>query len=437
MSAETYMPQGTTPSTSSFTCNTCGIRFITAELQRQHMKTDWHRYNLKRRVAQLPAISSDVFAHKILQQQRLAHLQQEVDEFGFAIRPKRRSGVHDKKKKTPFGETRGRGSKFDGYEYREASPATSITSEFSQFSLGEPVVHEESESNIDTASELGYSEKSDNDFDTEDEFVFTTEDEEFATESETEDEEELVEVMPLSYCFYCGKNNQEIEHNIKHMFNDHGLYIPERAYLQDLEGLLTFVNEVITIDNECLSCGFQGKNLESIRQHMQSKRHCRIPYETKLEKDMISEFYNFDISEEDNSNSGSTRRVLFTEKDDNILIHLSNRRNHNETSSSYALRRRSPYHNNKTILPTGLQVRDRTNFRYIHPPASLVRRSSDSKKSVVVADRRYAPGITPRTVSKQEKQSRALENKAKNLDLRRAKSKRVNFQPHFRDEILQ
>lgn len=422
MSTETseFMPQGSTPSTSAFTCVTCGSRFITAELQRQHMKTDWHRYNLKRRVADLPSISSDVFAHKILQQQKLAHLKEEVDEFGFPILPR---GKLAGKKKT-VASRRGRALQESGSAVRDASPATSINSEFSQFSLGDGIsVHEDSESNVETGSELGFS---DHDIEPEDDFELTTEDEEFVTESETEDEEELVEVMPITYCFYCGKNNYEIEDNIKHMSNDHGLYIPERSFLQDLEGLLTFVNEVITIDNECLSCGFIGKNLESIRQHMQSKGHCKIPYESNLEKEMISEFYEF--GEEGDSNRS---KVFVTDRDDNALVHLSNRRQNYINGSSSR-----PTDHIRTVLPSGLQVSNRANIRYIHPPASLIRRGSDAKKSMVVADRRYAPGLTSRAVTKQERQTRIVETKMRNLDLRRAKYKRVNYQEHFRDEML-
>ncbi|KAJ1678435.1 pre-60S factor rei1, partial [Spiromyces aspiralis] len=37
-----------------YTCLTCQIAFHTAIEQRNHYRTDWHRYNLKRKVAGLP-----------------------------------------------------------------------------------------------------------------------------------------------------------------------------------------------------------------------------------------------------------------------------------------------------------------------------------------------------------------------------------------------
>lgn len=44
-----------------FTCISCRIKFESAELQRDHFKTEWHLYNLKRRVCHLDAIDLDTF----------------------------------------------------------------------------------------------------------------------------------------------------------------------------------------------------------------------------------------------------------------------------------------------------------------------------------------------------------------------------------------
>ena len=51
-----------------YTCITCRVGFGTSELQRGHYKTDWHRYNLKRKVAELPPVTADTFQQKVLAQ---------------------------------------------------------------------------------------------------------------------------------------------------------------------------------------------------------------------------------------------------------------------------------------------------------------------------------------------------------------------------------
>lgn len=54
--------------TSPFTCITCRVAFKDLEIQRQHYKSDWHRYNLKRKVAELPPASAEEFQKKVIAQ---------------------------------------------------------------------------------------------------------------------------------------------------------------------------------------------------------------------------------------------------------------------------------------------------------------------------------------------------------------------------------
>lgn len=53
-----------TPSSGLYTCLACQVAFQSAEGQRNHYKSDWHRYNLKRKVVSLPPVTSDQFNAK-------------------------------------------------------------------------------------------------------------------------------------------------------------------------------------------------------------------------------------------------------------------------------------------------------------------------------------------------------------------------------------
>lgn len=431
------MPQGSNPLTSPFTCNTCGIKFVSADLQRQHMKTDWHRYNLKRRVAQLPSISSELFAEKVLLQQNESDEEEDEDEYGFHInrrKPSKGSKQLTKKflkKQAKFDLLRRTREDGDESHVRALSPV-SISSEFSQFSLGDSE-HLSVNNDTDTGSELNFTDTS--------EFtdVDVTADEEEYLDSDMESDEEL-EVTPITHCFFCGTNNKEIETNIKHMFNKHGLYIPERSYLVDLEGFLSFLSEIFTVDLECLVCGFLGKNLESIRQHLRTKGHCRVPYESKEEKSFISEFYDFNV-EDSVSKPKSNKKVTFTEEgdsDDGVLVDVS--RSSDESLQNGVNDNYSVVHVDRTgvelTLPTGSRIGHRSMARYYRQNIALPRDSSESERTVAVVDRRFAPGLNYHEVSKQEKETRKATQKANNEYLRKSKPRRVNFQPHFRDEIL-
>jgi pre-60S factor REI1 len=60
-----------------FTCVTCNVAFDDSDLQREHYKTDWHRYNLKRKVAELPAITAHDFNDRLkLQKETVGFLKE-------------------------------------------------------------------------------------------------------------------------------------------------------------------------------------------------------------------------------------------------------------------------------------------------------------------------------------------------------------------------
>ena len=57
--AATTIGAATTTSSSSSKCNTCGGSFPDAASYRAHFKSEWHRYNLNRKMKSLPIVSSE------------------------------------------------------------------------------------------------------------------------------------------------------------------------------------------------------------------------------------------------------------------------------------------------------------------------------------------------------------------------------------------
>lgn len=47
-----------------YTCISCQVAFQSAESQRNHYRSDWHRYNLKRKVVNLPPVTLNQFNAK-------------------------------------------------------------------------------------------------------------------------------------------------------------------------------------------------------------------------------------------------------------------------------------------------------------------------------------------------------------------------------------
>ncbi|CAM9016402.1 unnamed protein product [Wickerhamomyces anomalus] len=415
-------------SASYFKCNSCAIQFPNSDSQRFHMKSDWHRYNLKRRVAQLPPVDAHVFAEKL--QQSKQH-EEERDEFGFAvIKPKEPKKLHIQQRVR--GDIhRGRPVQVAGDIERAISPASTVASEFSSFSLGDSVYsHPGTHSDIgsdfeEIASQVGtdpsYVPSGDEDEDNDETF-----------DSESHHEEPL---QPITSCIYCGIPHHDVETNMSHMFKNHGLYIPERTYLVNLEGLLEYLISVIVIDNECLCCNFQGRSLESIRAHMSSKGHCRLPYESKLEREEFARFYDFSSIETNPEKSKSSKKVGFSgvdEETDEIIVDESS--DSDDANDNYTLVHIDPIDSNLS-LPNGNRLGHRQFRKIYRQNLPLPREPSQGQLTVSSADRRFAGGLTLPQQQKEDKAIKMFETKQKSTQIRR-EVKRINFQPHYRDPML-
>ncbi len=81
--------------------------------------------------------------------------------------------------------------------------------------------------------------------------------------------------------------------NTVHMERIHGMFIPEKQYLVDLEGLLASLQQRVLEFHECLYCGKFKSNAFAAQTHMRDKAHCKIPYTTEAEQLEIGEFYDF------------------------------------------------------------------------------------------------------------------------------------------------
>ncbi|XP_011802843.1 PREDICTED: zinc finger protein 622 [Colobus angolensis palliatus] len=57
---------------ATYTCITCRVAFRDADMQRAHYKTDWHRYNLRRKVASMAPVTAEGFQERVRAQRAVA-----------------------------------------------------------------------------------------------------------------------------------------------------------------------------------------------------------------------------------------------------------------------------------------------------------------------------------------------------------------------------
>lgn len=107
-----------------------------------------------------------------------------------------------------------------------------------------------------------------------------------------DDSEAKIEV-PLKRCLFCNYDSETVLLNVHHMERIHNMFIPERNYLVDLEGLITSLFEKINVYQECVTCGKCKPSVFGLQTHMRDKSHCSIPFGTEEEQLEIGEFYDF------------------------------------------------------------------------------------------------------------------------------------------------
>ncbi|KAI2633377.1 C2H2 type zinc-finger-domain-containing protein [Xylaria nigripes] len=298
--------QDTTTSSHQYTCNTCQVAFRYAETQKGHMKSDWHRYNLKRRVASLPPISSEVFTEKVFQAR--AATTAEADRAGFQqlcevcqrtyySENSYRNHIGSQKHKAKQAAVARRGGAVD-----DASSVMSST-----FSFGDPV-HVSKE--VDSDAEEEFNEVVEGLHKTtlaerpspvkrpshpvpsagpqQQEQPTSEQTNETASKAST-----TVPAMTLRNCLFCNYDSPTVPLNVLHMERIHSMFIPEKPYLVDLDGLITALQQRIQEYHECLYCGTLKATSAAVQTHMRDKGHCKIPFTTEEEQLMIGDFYDF------------------------------------------------------------------------------------------------------------------------------------------------
>ncbi|KAI4845114.1 hypothetical protein E4T44_05800 [Aureobasidium sp. EXF-8845] len=93
-------------------------------------------------------------------------------------------------------------------------------------------------------------------------------------------------------CLFCISTSESIDSNLDHMSKSHGMRIPSPHQLTvDPTTLLSYLNLVISVYNECLTCGTQRRNTQAIKQHMLGKGHCS--FDISDVRSEYREFWNF------------------------------------------------------------------------------------------------------------------------------------------------
>ena len=236
---------------------TCRVGFHDVDLQREHYKSDWHRYNLKRKIVQLPPVTAENFQERV-------EAQEKSQETSAAKNVTHYCSIC---KKT-FGNDKALQSHLVSSKHLQAVKATSgkdsnNAAEDVQMEEQKPAVVEEEppikkggkhfppeENQIPLIKSAP--KKMDVDSD----------------EGNDDDGDEWEEVegnpIPIHCCLFCEKESKDYEKNLVHMSVAHSFFIPDAEYCIDEEGLLTYLGEKVGEGMVCLWCNDHSKQFYTV-----------------------------------------------------------------------------------------------------------------------------------------------------------------------------
>ncbi|KAB2072217.1 hypothetical protein ES319_A07G001700v1 [Gossypium barbadense] len=263
-------------------CNACNREFVDEAERKLHYKSDWHRYNLKRKVAGVPGVTEALF---LARQTALAE-------------------EKDKQNETPMLYSCG----LCGKGYRSSKAYSQHLKSRAHIAQTSQHLEEEKAAIIKPFIRRAVNKppqpRDTNDEESDDNWVEVDPDEDLTSGDEMHidnGEETGREELDPCCCFMCDLKHDTIESCMVHMHKFHGFFIPDVEFLKNPEGLLIYLGLKVKRDFICLYCNERCHpftSLEAVRKHMAAKGHCKVQYGDgdEDEEAELEEFYDYSSS---------------------------------------------------------------------------------------------------------------------------------------------
>lgn len=242
---------------------------------RTHYQSDWHCYNLKRKVAQLQPLTEEAF------QERKTTVEIDNKKVNKGVRAKKQKKQLEKKtKELDMGIEQGIGKWKSGDNPR-----------FRWFCERSAQIEAEEDDGdwSDCSDDEGVKMKVDQ--------VVQLPEEPIMCILDGVDQRDI----PIEECTFCGHISVDADINIKHMEDKHSFYVPSKEHLSDGYGLLKYINRKVGVGNICVTCNENGKSfysLTAVRDHMLKQGHVQVLM-TGERAFEYSEYFDFPDSDEE------------------------------------------------------------------------------------------------------------------------------------------
>jgi len=269
---------------ASYTCINCAVAFKDPDMQREHYKTDWHRYNLKRKVAELAPVTLAQFTVRLEKQKQVVSEENQkaaAGKVGYCVACSKNFSTE----KAYVNHVKSR-------KHLEAQEAFDGRSDINQEELRNNRKNRRMELEAEAAEKQKQCEEE------EDEAMDDEDIEEVDSDEWDEDDSEEGDPIPLSDCLFCSHHSASLDKNLVHMTSDHSFFLPDADYIVDLEGLLTYLGAKVGQGHMCLWCNHKGKafrDTAAVQKHMVAKGHSKILHDTTTLAE-FADFYDYSSS---------------------------------------------------------------------------------------------------------------------------------------------
>ena len=409
----------TAAASNSFTCATCRVIFQNVDEQRVHYQSEWHRYNLRRKVADRPPVTELAYHTKV----QTASSSQAADLEAQVEASKSRECLACKK---TFASAAAYENHLKSKKHIENASKCSSTT---------PVVRIIESTNKDKApvrdQEIVLPENA------------TDADIDAAIEKHVSNAKGRLEI---SDCLYCPQRFENLEECIGHMHLSHSFYIPDIDYLKDLPGLMRHLADKVSVWHSCLSCGSETRqpfpSLEAVRRHMLDKGHNKIRYDDEGSSE-LADFFDYSTLMRRGGMEIAMDSSEAAELDDFVTDDEDNFDDEEEIDDNSLILAPDE---SELILPNGARLGSRVYRRYYRQnllpylddesrPNSLRAVNAPRPDGTVVRGQHYVP--PPKVISEVEKRGIKQEQWAhKNFALKMG-IKQNGLQHHYREQLLQ
>ncbi|XP_015587175.1 zinc finger protein 622 [Cephus cinctus] len=379
--------------TSQYTCITCRVAFRDLEIQRQHYKSDWHRYNLKRKVAELPPVTSEEFQRRVIAQR------------GKHDQMKQEQSISCKACRKNFNTK----NQYENHILSKKHKEKVQKIENSSVETTENVMPDDSEKSNTKSNEIRAQSKDNKS---------TTDDMEIDSDVESIDSDEWLEdtenPVGNNDCLFCNHHSRSYVRNLKHMTLAHTFFIPDPEYCIDIKGLLVYLGEKVFAGYMCLWCNDSGRAFQSAdaaRAHMIDKGHCKMLHEGEALAE-YAEFYDYSSSYPDAEQGDPDAEVEIPELED----------------SDYQL-----------VLPSGSVIGHRSLMRYykqsLNPNRAVAIPKSEKLRRVLSHYRALGWTETQHELASRKARDIKYMQKIQSKYSTQLQFKANKFQRHFRPQV--